>query len=393
MPADPSASRPLPLAGVRILELANVVAGPSIGAHLSDFGAEVVKVERPGEGDASRTMGEAVGERTAWWLCIGRNKQTVALDLKREDDREAFLRLAAEADAVVESFRPGVLERLGLAPERLHEVNPRLVIVRISAFGQTGPYADRPGFGTLAEAFSGLAEISGYPDRPPLLPPIALADQVAGLFGTWSLLAALYHRDVHDGPGQTIDVSLYESVLSLLGPLPTLYRHNGTLLQRNGSRLSFSSPRNVYPTRDGRHFAISGTAPSAAERVVRLVGGEALATDPRFATPAARAEHADELDALVAEWIAARDLAEVEARFHEANAAGIRVIDMADAAVDPHYAARGAVVAVPDDELGEVLMTAPVPRMSATPGRIAHAGRALGADDVAVLGRAAEASR
>ncbi len=393
MPPDPSASTPLPLAGVRILELANVVAGPSIGAHLSDFGAEVVKVERPGEGDASRTMGEAVGERTAWWLCIGRNKQTVALDLKREDDREAFLRLAAEADAVVESFRPGVLERLRLGPAELHAVNPRLVIVRISAFGQTGPYADRPGFGTLAEAFSGLAEISGYPDRPPLLPPIALADQVAGLFGTWSLLAALYHRDVHDGPGQTIDVSLYESVLSLLGPLPTLYRHNGTLLQRNGSRLSFSSPRNAYPTRDGRYFAISGTAPSAAERVVRLVGGEALATDPRFATPAARAEHADELDAVVAEWIAARDLAEVEARFQEANAAGISVIDMADAASDPHYAARDAIVGVPDAELGEVLMTAPVPRMSATPGRIAHAGRALGADDVAVLGRAAEASR
>jgi crotonobetainyl-CoA:carnitine CoA-transferase CaiB-like acyl-CoA transferase len=393
MPTDPSASTPLPLEGVRILELANVVAGPSIGAHLSDFGAEVVKVERPGEGDAARTMGEAVGERTAWWLCIGRNKQTVALDLKQEDDREAFLRLAAEADAVVESFRPGVLERLGLGPAELHAVNPRLVIVRISAFGQTGPYADRPGFGTLAEAFSGLAEISGYPDRPPLLPPIALADQVAGLFGTWSLLAALYHRDVHGGPGQTIDVSLYESVLSLLGPLPTLYRHNGTLLQRNGSRLSFSSPRNVYPTRDGRDFAISGTAPSAAERVVRIVGGEALAADPRFATPAARAEHADELDALVAEWIAARDLAEVEARFQEANAAGIRVIDMADAAVDPHYAAREAIVGVPDAELGEVLMSAPVPRMSATPGRIAHAGRALGADDATVLGRAAEASR
>lgn len=393
MPTDSPASTPLPLAGVRILELANVVAGPSIGAHLSDFGAEVIKVERPGEGDAARAMGEAVGNRSAWWLCLGRNKRTIALDLKLDADREAFLRLAAEADAIVESFRPGVLERLGLAPERLHEVNPRLVVVRISAFGQTGPYADRPGFGTLAEAFSGLAEISGYPDRPPLLPPIALADQVAGLFGTWSLLAALYHRDVHGGPGQTIDVSLYEAVLSLLGPLPTLYRHNGTLLQRHGSRLSFSSPRNVYRTRDGRHFAVSGTAPSAAERVVRIVGGEALLAESRFATHAARAEHADELDAIVAEWIAARDLAEVEARFHELNAAGIRVADMADAARDPHYEARAAVVAVPDAELGEVLMTAPVPRMSATPGRIAHAGRALGADDDALLPRSAEAGR
>ncbi|MGB2712127.1 MAG: CoA transferase, partial [Conexibacter sp.] len=256
MLTDPHAPTPLPLAGVRILELANVVAGPSIGALLSDFGAEVVKIERPSEGDAARTMGDAIGDHTAWWLCIGRNKRTVALDLKQDADREAFLTLAADADAIVESFRPGVLERLGLAPERLHEINPRLVVVRISAFGQTGPYADRPGFGTLAEAFSGLAAISGYPDRPPLLPSIALADQVAGLFGTWSLLAALYHRDVHGGPGQTIDVSLYESVLSLLGPLPTLYRHNGTQLERNGSRLSFSSPRNVYRTRDGGHFAV-----------------------------------------------------------------------------------------------------------------------------------------
>jgi crotonobetainyl-CoA:carnitine CoA-transferase CaiB-like acyl-CoA transferase len=220
--------------------------------------------------------------------------------------------------------------------------------------------------------------------RPPLLPPIALADQVAGLFGTWSLLTALYHRDVHGGPGQTIDVSLYESVLSLLGPLPTLYHHNGTLLERHGSRLSFSSPRNVYRTRDGRHFAISGTAPSAAERVVRIVGGEALLADSRFATHTARAAHADELDGVVAAWIAERDLADVERAFEQHNAAGIRVIDMADAARDPHYEARAAVVAVSDDELGEVHMTAPVPRMSATPGRIAHAGRALGADDAAV---------
>jgi crotonobetainyl-CoA:carnitine CoA-transferase CaiB-like acyl-CoA transferase len=375
MAADPDPTAPLPLAGIRILELANVVAGPSIGANLSDFGAEVIKVERPGEGDAARQMGEAVGTRTAWWLCLGRNKRTIALDLKTEPDRERFLELAAQADAVVESFRPGVLERLGIGPDELHRVNPRLVVVRISAFGQTGPNAERPGFGTLAEAFSGLAEISGYADRPPLLPPIALADQVAGLFGTWALLAALYHRDVHDGPGQTIDVSLYESVLSLLGPLPTLYRHNGTLLGRHGSRLSFSSPRNVYRTRDGQHFAISGTAPSAAERVVRIVGGEELASDPRFATAAGRAEHADELDAIVAAWIAERELGEVEARFEQANAAGIRVTDMADAAVDPHYTARESVIPVADEELGQVFMTAPVPRMSATPGRIAHAGK------------------
>jgi crotonobetainyl-CoA:carnitine CoA-transferase CaiB-like acyl-CoA transferase len=376
--STPTPTSPLALHGVKILELANVVAGPTVGAHLSDFGADVVKVERPGDGDATRSMGETVGDRSAWWLCVGRNKRAVTLDLKVAEDREALLRLVEDADALVESFRPGVLERLGLSPDELHQVNPGLVVLRISAFGQDGPYSERPGFGTLAEAFSGLAAISGYPDRPPLLPPIALADQVAALFAAWSLMVALYHRDVHGGPGQVIDVSLYESVLSLLGPLPTLYAHNATMQSRHGSRLSFSSPRNVYRTADDQYFAVSGTAPSAADRVVGLIGA---ADDPRFATPPARARHADELDDLVAAWIGARELAEVERAFHAAQAAGIRVFTMADAAADPHYSARGTFVSVPDDELGEVRMTGPVPRMSATPGRVAHAGRAIGADN------------
>src|SRR3954471_23014631 len=291
----------LPLSNVRIIELANVVAGPSVGKHLSDFGAEVIKVELPGDGDTTRGMGESVGDRSAWWLSIGRNKRSVTLDLKNPRGREALLRLIEGADALVESFRPGVLERLDLAPETLNAVNPRLVVVRLSAFGQTGPYSHRPGFGTLAEAFSGLTEISGYRDQPPLLAAFALADEVAGLFATWALLAALYHRDTSSGDGQTIDVSLYESVLSILGPLPTLYRANGVLQKRNGSRLTFSSPRDVYRTRDGSYFAISGTAPSAAETVIRLVGGDALLADPRFSTHEGRAQHAEELDRVVAE--------------------------------------------------------------------------------------------
>jgi crotonobetainyl-CoA:carnitine CoA-transferase CaiB-like acyl-CoA transferase len=380
MATAPDSPTALPLAGIRILELANVVAGPSIGAYLSDFGAEVLKVERPGAGDASRRMGETLGSRSAWWLCLGRNKESEWLDLKRDDDRQRFLELVREADAVVESFRPGVLERLGVGPLQMHEVNPRLIVVRISAFGQTGPYAERPGFGTLAEAFSGLAAISGFPDRPPLLPSIALADQVAGLFGTWSLLAALYHRDVHEGPGQTIDVSLYEAVVSLLGPLPTIYHHNGSVQRRQGSRLPFSSPRNVYQTRDGEYFAVSGTAPSAAEQIVRLVGGQTLMADPRFASHSARAEHAEELDQIVGDWVGEHDLADVEAHFRGANAAGIRVVDMADAARDPQYRARRTLIPVPDEELGEVTMTGPVPRMSATPGRVLHAGRPHAAD-------------
>src|ERR1700733_209491 len=210
----------LPLSNLRIIELANVVAGPSVGKHLSDFGAEVIKIERPGDGDTARAMGEHVGSRSAWWLLIGRNKRSMTLDLKHPKGRDVLLKLVEGADAVVESFRPGVLERLDLAPETLRKANSRLVVVRVSAFGQTGPYSHRPGYGTLAEAFSGLTEISGYPGQPPLLAPFALADEVAGLFATWALLAALYHRDTRNGTGQTIDVSLYKSVFNILSQLP-----------------------------------------------------------------------------------------------------------------------------------------------------------------------------
>jgi crotonobetainyl-CoA:carnitine CoA-transferase CaiB-like acyl-CoA transferase len=376
----------LPLANLRIIELANVVAGPSVGKHLSDFGAEVIKIERPGDGDTARAMGELIGSRSAWWLSIGRNKRSVTLDLKHPKGREALLRLVATADAVVESFRPGVLERLDLAPDTLEAVNPRLIVVRVSAFGQTGPYSHRPGFGTLAEAFSGLTDISGYPGQSPLLASFALADEVAGLFATWSLMVALYHRDVRDGTGQTIDVSLFESVFNILGPLPTLYKASGVLQERNGSRLTFSSPRNVYRTRDGHYFAVSGTAPSAAETIVRLIGGDELSADPRFSTHEARARHAEELDKAVERWIAARDVEEVDRLFQEVGGAGIRVLTMADVFEDPHYQERETLVEVEDEELGAVSIAAPVPRMSDTPARVGHVGPPLGRDTDDVLG-------
>ena len=379
MPGD------LPLSSLRIIELANVVAGPSVGKHLSDFGADVIKIERPGDGDTARAMGELIGSRSAWWLCIGRNKRSVTLDLKHPKGREVLLALVKSADALVESFRPGVLERLDLAPETLQAANPNLVVVRVSAFGQTGPYSHRPGFGTLAEAFSGLTEISGYPGQAPLLAPFALADEVAGLFATWALLAALYHRDTQEGSGQTIDISLYESVFNILGPLPTLYKANGVLQERNGSRLTFSSPRNVYRTRDGYHFAVSGTVPSAAETVIKLVGGEELLDDPRFASHEARARNAEALDTIVGEWIAARNADEVDRLFQEAGGAGIRVLSMADVFADPHYRARETLVDVEDEELGAVTLAAPVPRMSETPARVAHVGPPLGRDTDEVL--------
>lgn len=375
-----------PLCGLMVIELASVVAGPSVGAFLSDLGADVIKIEHPETGDSLRTMGQYIDDQTAWWLHLGRNKRTVTLDLKRPRGRDALMRMLAAADALVESFRPGVLERLDLAPDKMLEANSRLVIARISAYGQTGPYSDRPGFGTLAEAFSGLAAITGQPDGPPILPPVALADWVAGLFATWAVLAALYHRDVHDGPGQVIDVSLFESVHALLGPLPTLFRHSGSVPARRGSRLSFSSPRNAYRTRDGAYFAVSGTAARAAETIVALVGGPNLLSDPRFATPDARATHADELDEIVAAWISDRTLHQVEQDFERVGAAGVRVATIADLACDPHYQARKTLTDVEMDSGGVVSLPSPVPRFSRTPARIRHAGRERGSDTESVLG-------
>jgi crotonobetainyl-CoA:carnitine CoA-transferase CaiB-like acyl-CoA transferase len=274
---------------------------------------------------------------------------------------------------------------LKLSPVVLLVENPKLVVVRVSGFGQTGPYSHRPGFGTLAEAYSGYSAINGYDDRPPLLAPTALADEVSGLFATWALMVALYGREVHGLPGQTIDVSLFESVFAMLGPLPALYQHTGYLQSRNGSRLPFSSPRNVYRTRDGAYYAISGTAPAAAERVIEMVGGEELLADPRFCTHEVRAEHADELDGIVADWVAEHDLEEIEALAESAAVAGIRVMSMKDIFEDRHYAARESFVQVRDDALEYVAMAAPVPRFSVTPGRIEHAGSRLGSDTRNVL--------
>jgi crotonobetainyl-CoA:carnitine CoA-transferase CaiB-like acyl-CoA transferase len=382
-----------PLDGLRIVELASVVAGPSVGKYLSDFGAEVVKVERPGTGDSAREMGQPLGSRSAWWMLVARNKRSVTLNLKHPRGREAFLKLCARADALVESQRPGVLEALDLAPDALRRSNRGLVVVRISGFGQTGPYAQRPGFGTLAEAYSGLAGLSGVADGPPLLAPTAIADEIAGLFATWALMVALYGRDRNDGNGQTIDISLVESLMAMLGPLPTLHRHTGYVQSRHGSRLPWSSPRNVYRASDGEYFAISGTAPGPARAILTAIGGPALADDPRFATPQGRIEHADELDQIVAAWVGQRTAAQVEEVFAAANLAGAKVLDVEQLLADPHVAARETFADVEDHELGSVLMQAPVPRFDATPGRINHTGPGLGADTDAVLSELGYASQ
>jgi crotonobetainyl-CoA:carnitine CoA-transferase CaiB-like acyl-CoA transferase len=365
------------LQGLRVLDLATVLAGPAAARYLADFGADVVKVEAPA-GDGTRRMGWTApgGGDSYLWKILGRNKRSIVLDLKSDAGRAALLRLADGADVLVENFRPGTLERLGLGPEVLLARNPRLVVLRVTGFGQDGPYAQRPGFATIAEAMSGFAAINGEPGGGPLLPPIALTDEIAGIVGAFAVLVALRARD-RDGRGQVVDVNLLESMLQMMGALPSAAAHLGYEQPRLGSGIPYSVPRGTYRCADGVWVAISTSAESVATRVLALLGVD---HDPRFATFELRAEHRDDLDAIVAGWIGARPASEVLAAFEAAEAAIARVFTMADVLADPHVRARGALV-----EVDGVVMQAPVARLSATPGEIHHAGRPLGADTAEVL--------
>jgi len=363
-----------PLHDLRVVDLATVVAGPGCARYLADFGADVIKVERPGSGDTTRAMGwtDPGDDVTLWWKLLGRNKRSVVLYLKDEGDVASLRRLLATADVLVENFRPGTLERLGLDPTDLIAANPGLVVTRVSGFGQDGPYAGRPGFATLAEAMSGFAAINGEPDGGPLLPPIALTDEVTALTAAFATMVAL-----HSGVGQVVDVNLLESLFQLMGPLMSNWRLNGDLQTRLGSGIPYTVPRGTYRCSDDQWVAISTSAESVAQRVMEIVG---LAGDPRFEGFAGRVAHRDEVDARVAEWCAARPLAEVLEVFEAAHAAAAPVYDMAGLAADPHAVARGIVT-----EVDGVPMQGLVARLSATPGRVRWAGRPLGADTEAVL--------
>lgn len=374
----------LPLEGVRVLDAATLFAGPLIATFLGDFGADVIKVEHP-KGDPIRTHGHAKDGVPLWWKVVGRNKRTITLDLSVPEGQELFATLARTADIVIENFRPGTLERWNLGPERLLKENPRLVLVRTTGFGQFGPYAHRPGFGTLAESMSGFAHITGQPDGPPTLPPFGLADGIAGLAGTAAVMFALYSRDARDGAGQVIDLAIIEPILTILGPQPTVYDQLGIVQQRSGNRSVNNAPRNTYLTRDGKWLAISTSATSIAERVVRLVGHPEYVAEPWFASGAQRAQHADLLDAAVASWIAARDKDEVMRAFEAADAAVAPVYDVQDIMSDPQYQALESIVSLPDDDLGAVKMQNVMFRMLGTPGRIRWAGRRLGQDNEIVF--------
>ncbi|MFG2140602.1 CaiB/BaiF CoA transferase family protein [Streptomyces sp. NPDC048650] len=382
--AAPRPAPPGPLAGLRVLDLATLFAGPLAATMLGDFGAEVIKVEHPRRPDPARGHGPAKDGVGLWWKLLGRNKKTMTLDLSRPGGRDVLLRMAADTDVIIENFRPGTLEKWGLGWPELAAANPRLVLTRVTGFGQFGPYARRPGFGTLAEAMSGFAALTGEPDGPPTLPPFGLADSVAALTTAYAVMAALRGRDT-TGRGQVVDMAIIEPMLTVIGPHPVWYDQLGHVQPRTGNRSTNNAPRNAYRTADGSWVAVSTSAQSIAERVLRLVGRPELIDEPWFASGEGRARHADELDAAVGGWIARRDRAEVLAAFEEAEAAVAPVYDIRDVVADPQYRALESITEVPDDELGTVRMQNVLFRLSETPGAIRWAGRPHGADTDDVL--------
>ncbi|MFH8242438.1 CaiB/BaiF CoA transferase family protein [Streptomyces sp. NPDC018321] len=381
-PATPAAAPPL--SGLRVLDLATLFAGPLAATMLGDFGAEVIKVEHPSRPDPCRGHGPSKDGVGLWWKVLGRNKRTITLDLSKPAGRTTLLRLAATADVVVENFRPGTLEKWDLGWDELSAVNPRLVLTRVTGFGQFGPYARRPGFGTLAEAMSGFAAMTGEPDAPPTLPPFGLADSIAALATAYAVMTALAARE-RTGEGQVVDMAIIEPILTVLGPQPTWYDQLGHVQPRTGNRSQNNAPRNTYRTADGTWVAVSTSAQSVAERVMRLVGRPELIDEPWFGSGADRALHADVLDAAVGDWIARHGRADVLAAFEKAEAAVAPVQDVRDVMADPQYQALDTVTTVDDPELGPLRMQNVLFRLSATPGAIRWAGRPHGADTEEVL--------
>ena len=358
-----------PLHGLRVIDLSTLLAGPNCGRYLADFGADVIKIERPDGGDSLRRLAwrDPRDGEGLWWKLVNRNKRTIALDLKSPEDLELLLRLVSDTDVLIENFRPGTLERLGLGPDVLLALTPALVITRVTGFGQTGPYRNRPGFATIAESMSGLASISGEPDGQPLLPAIALTDEVTGVVAAFATMVAL-----RSGVGQVVDISLLESLFQLMGPLISLYELTGEVQERLGSGLPYSVPRGTYRCSDGHWVGVSTSSDSVAARVLQLLG---VGDDSRFTTFSARMEHREELEAAMTAWCAARTQAEVMDAFTAAEAAIGPVMSMADISADPHYAARQAIAKVDGTPMQGLIA-----HLSATPGVLRWQGRALDAD-------------
>ena len=360
---DPNAAGPLK--GVRVLDLSRLVAGNMLSLQLADFGADVIKIEPP-EGDPLREWRD--DGKSLHWKTYCRNKRSIVLNLRNDAAKDALLRLVAKADVLIENYRPGTLEEMRLGPDVLHKTNPRLVVVRVSGFGQTGPYAPLPGFGTLVEAMSGFASRTGFPDREPVLPPLALADMIAGVYGAFATVTALRARDNGTANGQVIDLSLLESIFSVLGPEAGIYAVTGKVKERSGSASNTSSPRNVYRCSDGHYIAVSASIQAMAKRLFATIGKPEMIDDPRFCTNSDRVKHRTLVDEVVGAWFATKTREEALRIMREASVTVGPVYSIADAMGDAHFRERGIIVDVEDAELGKLPMHNILPRLSATPG-------------------------
>lgn len=377
------------LAGLRVIDAATLFAGPTAATMLADFGADVIKIEHPTKGDPVRGHGYSKDGQSLWWANIGRNKSTLALNLGSAEGAQVFLNLIEQSDVLIENFRPGTLERWGIGPEQLHERNPKLIIARVTGFGQFGPYAHRAGFGTLAESMSGFATMTGEADGPPTLPPFALADGISALAISQAIMFALFAQKNPDsegfGKGQVIDLAIIEPILAILGPHATVYDQLGVIPQRTGNRSVNNSPRNTYLTKDNKWLAVSTSAQSIAERVMILVGHPEVINEPWFAEGSTRAQHAELLDQYVGDWIAQRDAHDVVAQFEKAEAAVAPIYNIADVMNDPQFQALETIISIDDLVLGPVKMQNVLYRMDQTPGEVQWSGRTIGADTRTIL--------
>jgi crotonobetainyl-CoA:carnitine CoA-transferase CaiB-like acyl-CoA transferase len=384
-PPESSSTAPGALDGLRVLDLSTFIAGPFCGGMLAEYGADVVKVEQPGQGDSLRELGPKAHGRGLFWVLEARGRRSITLNLREARGQALALQLIADADIVIENFRPGTLERWNLSFEQMQAANPGVILVRVSAYGQTGPYASRPGFGRIAQAFGGLTYLAGHPDRPPVNPGSAtLADYAAGLFSTTAALAALDHRR-RTGEGQQIDVSLYESIFRLCDVLALEYDALGTVRERKGSD-AHAAPHNHYPTAGDKWIAIACTNDRLFRRLNAVMGDDGFGDDPELATMAQRSARRTELDARVTAWTSRHTLAELRELLDAAEVPNAPISSIADIVAEPHVQARGTLQSVNDPEIGPVLMPAPVPRLSATPATIQRPAPRLGEHNAEVYG-------
>jgi crotonobetainyl-CoA:carnitine CoA-transferase CaiB-like acyl-CoA transferase len=368
----------LPLEGVRILDVGTRIAAPFAATLLGDFGAEIIKIEQPGVGDFMRTIGPFVDDYSLWWAVEGRNKKSITLDLRKARGQELFRQLVGKADVVVENFQPGTLEDWGIGYDALSQVNPNLILTRASVYGQSGPYRDRPGLDRNGIGFGGLLYLTGYPDQPPVRPGVIISDYLTGVFNALAIMIALYHRDVHGGRGQTVDLALYESIFRVLEHTVAAHDRLGIVREREGNRLRNSAPLDNWLTKDGQYICIVAAGDGLFPRLARAIGREDLLQDPRFSSLAKRAENGPAINGIMADWCRARTATEIEAIMVQAAVPVTRAFSIADIAADPHYAAREDIVTVDDPTIGPTRMQSVYPRFSETPGRVQRGAPKLG---------------